>query len=86
MPTSSMPPDDITRFRHMIEAGEAASRFVAARLRGDAEASEHVMNIQFICDHFDRMWAKTGMIYVICHSREGGNPLDRKIGFPLSRE
>ena len=37
MPTSSMPPDDITRFRHMIEAGEAACRFVAARPRGDLD-------------------------------------------------
>ena len=37
MPTSSMPPDDITRFRHMIEAGEAACRFVADRQRGDLD-------------------------------------------------
>jgi uncharacterized protein with HEPN domain len=30
-----MPPDDIARFRHMLEAGEAACRFITGCHRGE---------------------------------------------------
>jgi uncharacterized protein with HEPN domain len=33
-----MPPDDLVRLRHMIEAGEAACRFAAERQRSDFDS------------------------------------------------
>ncbi|MBF0333239.1 MAG: DUF86 domain-containing protein [Alphaproteobacteria bacterium] len=35
-----MKPDDLIRIRHMIEAGESASRFVAGRQRDDLDGHE----------------------------------------------
>ena len=35
-----MKPGDAARIRHMIEAGESASRFVAGRERGDIDSDE----------------------------------------------
>ncbi len=38
-----MPPEDAVRIRHMIEAAEAAQRFVAGRKRGDLDQDDMLL-------------------------------------------
>lgn len=37
-----MRPEDVTRIRHMVEAGESAMRFIAGRTRGDIDTDEQL--------------------------------------------